>query len=49
VGTLRADRLIACIAKPNLASIKVATKIGMRREGEMDFYGETNWRYSVVT
>jgi RimJ/RimL family protein N-acetyltransferase len=44
-GTLGARRVIAHIAKDNEASIRVATKLGMRREGEVDFYGETDWLY----
>jgi RimJ/RimL family protein N-acetyltransferase len=39
-------RVIAYVAKANDRSIQVATKIGMRREGEGDFYGETVWLYS---
>jgi RimJ/RimL family protein N-acetyltransferase len=45
VSALGARRVIAHIAKANAASIKVATKIGMRLEGEGDFYGEVDWLY----
>ncbi len=48
VSTWHATRIIAHIAKGNDASMKVATKIGMTREGEVDFYGETDWRYVFV-
>jgi RimJ/RimL family protein N-acetyltransferase len=48
VTAWHADRIIAHIAKDNGASIKVATKIGMKLEREVDFYGETDWRYAFV-
>jgi RimJ/RimL family protein N-acetyltransferase len=44
----RAERVIAMIAKDNDASMKVATKAGMTREREVDFYGDPYWRYVFV-
>ncbi len=41
-----ARRVIAHIAKLNHASAAVATKIGMRCEGEADFYGEADLLYA---
>ena len=40
------DRVIAYIAKGNVASIRIAEKIGMTCEGEADFYGDVDWRYA---
>lgn len=40
-------RLIAHIGRENTASMAVATKIGMRCEGEADFYGEVDLRYAI--
>jgi RimJ/RimL family protein N-acetyltransferase len=40
VSTLRAERVVAYMAKNNVASARVATKIGMNGRGEADFYGE---------
>jgi RimJ/RimL family protein N-acetyltransferase len=42
---LSARRVVAYIAKANAASLRVATKVGMKQEAEVDFYGETHWRY----
>lgn len=39
------ERVIAHISKGNGASIRVAEKIGMRLEGEVDFMGEMDWLY----
>ncbi len=38
----RAGRVIAIVGKGNEASAGVARKIGMRREGEIDYFGETD-------
>jgi RimJ/RimL family protein N-acetyltransferase len=45
LGTLATDRVVAHIVKMNVASVRVATKIGMRCEGTSDVYGETDWLY----
>ncbi len=42
---LAGERIIAQIAKGNTASIRVAEKIGMQCEGEIDFQGELDWLY----
>lgn len=34
------SRMIAHIARPNVASINVALRLGMQDEGDVDFYGE---------
>lgn len=41
-ATARHDpaRVIAHVAKENTASVSVANKLGMRLEGDVDFYGE---------
>jgi RimJ/RimL family protein N-acetyltransferase len=39
------ERAIAHTAPDNAASIRVAQSIGMRFEGEVDFYGESSRRY----
>jgi RimJ/RimL family protein N-acetyltransferase len=46
VDTLRGERIVAFIGAKNAASIAVATKIGMRPEGEADFYDERHLRYA---
>ncbi len=46
VETWRITRVIAHIGQGNVASIAVATKLGMRCEGEVDFYGDIDWRYA---
>jgi RimJ/RimL family protein N-acetyltransferase len=46
VHTLRGERIVAFIGAQNAASIAVATKIGMRAEGEADFYDERHLRYA---
>lgn len=45
LDTLAANRVVALIAKMNVASVRVATKIGMRCEGTSDVYGDTDWLY----
>jgi RimJ/RimL family protein N-acetyltransferase len=40
-------RVVAHIDAGNLASQAVARKLGMRCEGEVDFYEERLWRYSI--
>ena len=45
IGTHGADRVVAYTARGNVASARVATKIGMRGRGEADFYGEVAWLY----
>jgi RimJ/RimL family protein N-acetyltransferase len=45
VSALGADRVVAYIAQENAASVRVATKIGMRLQGEVQWYGEPGWRY----
>ncbi len=45
LGTFGADRVNACMSRSNLASARVATKIGMQFQGETDFYGESSWLY----
>lgn len=44
--TLAAPRVIADVGTENHASSAVATKIRMRREGEVEFYGAQHWRYA---
>jgi len=41
------ERVIAYIAKDNIASIRVAEKIGMRRCGEVTFMGQLDWLYDA--
>jgi RimJ/RimL family protein N-acetyltransferase len=41
----RAPRVIAHIAKANSASVGVSLRLGMKYEGEVDFYGDTIARY----
>jgi RimJ/RimL family protein N-acetyltransferase len=45
VSTLRASRVIAHMAKSNIASARVATKIGMRGPREAQLYGEAALLY----
>jgi RimJ/RimL family protein N-acetyltransferase len=44
----RATRVIAHIAKQNGASMRVAEKIGMEREAEVEIYGKVDWRYAFA-
>jgi RimJ/RimL family protein N-acetyltransferase len=46
VAIAGARRIIAHIGKTNAVSQRVATKIGMQRDGESDFYGEVDWLYA---
>ena len=43
--TLSNERVIAHIAKDNVQSIRVAEKLGMKREGEVLFLGSVDWLY----
>ena len=43
MSALGAERVVAYVAKGNAASMRVASKIGMHRQGEAVFYGEPNW------
>ncbi|MGH7295888.1 MAG: GNAT family N-acetyltransferase, partial [Polyangiaceae bacterium] len=45
LGPVGARRVIAFVGQANGASIGVATKIGMMRAGEVDFYGQAHWLY----
>jgi RimJ/RimL family protein N-acetyltransferase len=47
-STIGARRVIALVAKTNVVSQRVATKIGMQREGESDYYGEVDWQYAYA-
>jgi RimJ/RimL family protein N-acetyltransferase len=47
-GPVGAARVIAYVGKSNGASIAVATKIGMRRADEVDFYGDPHWLYEAT-
>jgi RimJ/RimL family protein N-acetyltransferase len=39
--------VIAHIAADNVQSIRVAEKLGMRFDGDVDFYGETSRLYVI--
>jgi RimJ/RimL family protein N-acetyltransferase len=46
--TLKLPRLVSLIRTGNLASERVAEKIGMSLEQEIDRYGQAYWVYSIV-
>jgi RimJ/RimL family protein N-acetyltransferase len=43
----RAKRVIAHVTEANIASVAVTRKLGMKYEGEVDFYGEPIGRYAI--
>jgi len=45
---LNADRAIAYIDAANVASVRVAERIGMTYEGDVDFYGERTGRFGLA-
>lgn len=47
LARLGRTRAIAHVAHANVASIAVATRLGMHLEGDVDFYGERIGRYAV--
>jgi RimJ/RimL family protein N-acetyltransferase len=48
-GPLALPRLISLIRQGNERSRRVAEKIGMRHEADLDRYGERYWRYAIAT
>jgi RimJ/RimL family protein N-acetyltransferase len=45
--TRQAPRVVAHIDAPNLASIRVSQRLGMRHEADVDFYGTVVGRYVI--